>query len=186
MFDFMYLRTYEDTMTSSDGSRLARDDRLCLHADVYALGEKYGIPALKEASPLKFEVEASTFPRSARFQDAITIVFTSTADHDRALRDVVVRVLCRHRDSLLEDPEIEATIRRIDGLAYALWKKATTVVQGPTCNACQSVHIRQCESSHGKSKHSPSKDAYFVACDCEHTMYCERHRNSQETRDFEW
>jgi hypothetical protein len=60
-----------------------------LHANVYALEEKYEIAAMKEASLLKFAEKAESSWSSEDFRNAVKIVFTTTADQDRDLRDLV-------------------------------------------------------------------------------------------------
>jgi hypothetical protein len=178
MFDFMYLHTYGGPTSSSDNDTPVGGQDLCLHAKVYALGEKYSIPALKEASLQKFEECAQTSWKSSSFRDAVKIVFTSTPDHDKGLRDVVFRTLFLHRAELAGDVQMETVIREIDGLAYGLWKMISALPGGPTCNACHSVYIRVCRESHRRPTKSASADGCFVSCRCDQEQFCESHRDT--------
>jgi hypothetical protein len=178
MFDFMYLHTYGDPTSSSDNDPLVGGQELCLHANVYALGEKYGIAALEEASLQKFEESAQTSWKSSSFRDAVKIVFTSTADHDKSLRDVVFRILFLHRKELAGDTQMETVIHEIDGLAYGLWKMISVLPRGPTCNACQSVYVSVCREPHRRSTKSASADGCFVSCHCDQEHFCGSHRDS--------
>lgn len=179
MFDFIYLHDYGVTASPSDDEVSASGHGLCLHANVYALGEKYEIAAMKEASLQKFKDDAETSWNGEDFRNAMEIVFTSTADQDKGLRDLVARVLSQHRRELAADPAVETTVRRIDGLAYELWKMTTTE-RGPTCNACRSALVRRCQGPHGKLGKVSSSTAHFVSCECEEEAYCEKHRGQQE------
>lgn len=178
MFDFMYLHGYGGQASSSDNDSSTDEQELCLHANVYALGEKYGVATLKEASLQKFEKDAQTSWKSSAFRDAVKIVFTSTAEHDKGLRDVVIRTLSLHRKELAGDTEMERVIREIDGLAFGLWKTSSVLPAGPTCNACQSVYIRVCRRPHGKTTKSASAYNSFLTCDCRQEDFCESHRDS--------
>ncbi|RYC79247.1 hypothetical protein BFJ63_vAg17874 [Fusarium oxysporum f. sp. narcissi] len=83
---------------------------LCLHAKVYALGEKYGIDDRKGFVSHKFQAEAQHHWQSDNFLHAIREVYTSTIDEDRALRDVVVEVVDAHPE-LLDQPRWQDSIK---------------------------------------------------------------------------
>jgi hypothetical protein len=167
MFDFMYLHTYGSPTSCSNGGTPADAVDLCLHASIYALGEKYGIAGLKEASLQKFEDSAEISWKTDAFYEATKIVFTSTADHDKGLRTVILRLLSLHRREVAGNPQMERVIREIDGLAYDLWKMNSVLPSGPTCNVCQSVYIRVCCAGHRRNTKSASADGCFLGCDCE-------------------
>ncbi|KAM0185933.1 hypothetical protein ACHAPI_011971 [Fusarium lateritium] len=91
---------------------------LCLHAKVYALGEKYGIDDLKGLALYKFHAEAQHHWQSDDFLHAIREVYMSTIDEDRALRDVVVEVVNAHPE-LLVQPRWQESIKDL-GLCFDL------------------------------------------------------------------
>jgi hypothetical protein len=186
MFDFIYSHDYGVTTPPTENTLSADDHGLCLHANVYALGEKYQIAALKEAALKKFEGAVETSWSSEDFRNSVRIVFTSTAHQDKGMRNLVTRIISQHRRELAANPDMETTVRPIDGLAYELWKMVTTE-RGPTCNACRSAYLRKCPRSHGKPGKATSFIAYFMSCDCEEETYCERHRGQQEpAQDSFW
>lgn len=53
MFDFFYLQSYGSGRSGTTDSEVNRSSFI-LHAKVYAMGEKYGIPSLKEAAIERF------------------------------------------------------------------------------------------------------------------------------------
>lgn len=59
MFEFIYLHDYGVRPLELDNEVTAHKVDLCLHANVYALGEKYEIAAMKEASIRKFAERAA-------------------------------------------------------------------------------------------------------------------------------
>jgi hypothetical protein len=90
--------------------------QLCLHAKVYALGEKYGIRGLKKAAKGKFEseIESGTVGIDD-FAEAAEEVYTSTISDDRGLRDVVVKII--EQDILLLDHVVVQEAMRATDLA---------------------------------------------------------------------
>jgi hypothetical protein len=94
---------------------------LCLHAKVYALGEKYGIAHLKVFALQKFEAEVESHLQSKDFLLAIEEAYTSTIEEDRRLRDVIVKTMKKHKD-LLKKPSVQATVKSTQ-LGYDLLMK---------------------------------------------------------------
>ncbi|KAI7459835.1 hypothetical protein KC367_g8948 [Hortaea werneckii] len=179
MFEFIYLHEYGVGPLKLDNDATARRDELCLHANVYALGEKYEIAAMKETSLRKFADKAESSWNSEDFRNAVKIVFTTTVKQDSNLRDLVARILSEHRRELAPDSAVETTVRQVDGLAYRLWKMATTG-KGPTCNVCQSVFVRRCQGCRKPGK-GYDTIAHFVSCKCEEERrYCGKHHNQPE------
>ncbi|RBQ77366.1 hypothetical protein FVER14953_12944 [Fusarium verticillioides] len=76
---------------------------LHLHAKVYALGEKYGIQALKALALRKFNSEVHFQLDTDDFLQAIREAYTSTIETDRPLRDEVVAILKRYKHMLKKD-----------------------------------------------------------------------------------
>ncbi|KAF4342500.1 amino acid transport gap1 [Fusarium beomiforme] len=77
---------------------------LCLHAKVYALGEKYGIQTLKALALQKFKDEVQFHLGRRDFLQAMREAYTSTVDEDRPLRDAVVRILKDNKFLLKRKP----------------------------------------------------------------------------------
>ncbi|VUC32711.1 unnamed protein product [Clonostachys rosea] len=96
----------------------ATPTHLVLHAQVYALGEKYGIPGLKALAATKFKNEVDQHWHSQDFLLALKEVYSSTVDHDRSLRDIVVQAVSAHLQ-LLETKDFQDAIKGLD-LPYDL------------------------------------------------------------------
>ncbi|WZH46980.1 BTB domain-containing protein [Fusarium acuminatum] len=83
---------------------------LCLHAKVYALGEKYGIGYLKLFALQRFEAEVEYHLRSRDFLLAIEEAYTSTVQEDRRLRDAIVKTIIKNCH-ILRSPLVQATVK---------------------------------------------------------------------------
>ncbi|KAK4551649.1 hypothetical protein LTR86_011023 [Recurvomyces mirabilis] len=177
MFEFLYCHTYATAADALPNDDFTKVDDTCLHAKVYALGDKYGIPSLKEESLAKFRDVSKHSWREEGFIEAVRICFATTGDGDKGLRNIVVRILNDHVEELADKPEVEDVIRSIDGLAYDLWKKSKNLTPGPRCKICETVVIRECdECSRGKIKRG-SSTYYFAACNCDDLVrLCQMHR----------
>jgi hypothetical protein len=100
---------------------------LSIHADMYALGDKYQVAGLQNVAASKFKACLTHHCNSPDFITALQIVYTSTPDSNRMLRDVVVQGFKDHFSiDITKDPAIEAKLDTIDELSLALlssWPK---------------------------------------------------------------
>lgn len=103
------------------GNDTESESHLVLHTQVYALGEKYDIPSLKQLARQKFEMAAACYYDAAELAEAIEVVYQSTIDTDRGLRDVVVQLFTMH-PQLAHTQDMYAAIKDTPGLALDLWK----------------------------------------------------------------
>ncbi|WJG37254.1 uncharacterized protein FOBCDRAFT_245766 [Fusarium oxysporum Fo47] len=106
-------------------ARIGPSSNLCLFAKVYALGEKYGILGLKAIALGKFEILAKGHFQTEDFRLAVQEVYTSTIDHDRGLRDVVVCTV-EENIGLLNDEAFDAVVKYSD-LGHDLLMKITSM-----------------------------------------------------------
>ncbi|KAF2151991.1 hypothetical protein K461DRAFT_269068 [Myriangium duriaei CBS 260.36] len=97
------------------------ESHLLAHTRVYALAEKYDVPALKALARSKFEVSMACFYDSPEFADAVEEVYNSTIDTDRGLRNVVVQAFRSH-PALANATDVYEVISRTPSLAFELWK----------------------------------------------------------------
>lgn len=88
---------------------------------VYALAEKYDIPALKSLAKRKFEVAIACYYDAPELAEAIERVYASTIDSDRGLREVVLQLFKLH-PQLANTQDIFEVIRETPTLALDLWK----------------------------------------------------------------
>ena len=120
------------------------------HAKIYALATKYNIESLKTTALREFDQAATYAWNHAEFAEAIHVVYTTTAEEDAGLRDIVVQTIQDHKHDLAVKPAIETAIRSHDSLTYALWSRvpAQGRFQGPSCCKCGVARVATC---HGNS-----------------------------------
>lgn len=104
-------------------SNSSKTSELNVHAQMYALADKYGIHDLKDLARDKFAEAASNDWQGKDFPIAVHTVYASTPESDYGLRNVVVNTLSQHRE-LLEKPEVETLVKEVNGLAFGLLKAA--------------------------------------------------------------
>lgn len=97
------------------------ESNLLAHTRVYALAEKYDIPALKDLARSKFEMAMACYYDSPEFADAIDEVYSSTVDNDRGLRDIVLQAFRSH-PQLASTQDVFEVIKHTPNLAFELWK----------------------------------------------------------------
>ncbi|PSK60718.1 hypothetical protein B9Z65_868 [Elsinoe australis] len=97
------------------------ESHLLAHTRVYALAEKYQIPALKSLAQAKFEVAMACFYDSPEFADAVEEVYSSTIDTDRGLRNIVIQAF-RNHPQLANTQDVYSVIKNTPSLAFELWK----------------------------------------------------------------
>ena len=90
LIDCLYLGFYKDFKAKDDAQYWKSAHQL--HADMFSLGDKYDCAVLKESALLKFKehTNKNAVQDLLGFIASIPIVYSSTPDSERALRDVVV------------------------------------------------------------------------------------------------
>ncbi|KAK3701769.1 hypothetical protein LTR37_015289 [Vermiconidia calcicola] len=110
----------------------ADDRRLIMHAKVFAAGDKYGVQGLKDRAHYNFgSVLESANPLTAQIADAVRMVYVTTPEHVRDLRNVVCDALLKSSKNIAHAPEVEAAVRSIYNLAYALFKRCHAELAAP-------------------------------------------------------
>jgi hypothetical protein len=97
-----------------------QDYHIAMHARMYALGAKYGIDSLKNVSLNKFSQAVSAAWSHKNFVKAVEIVFTTTPDEDKGLRDIAVQMIKQKDSVLFTRKDMRECIRGIEGLAFDL------------------------------------------------------------------
>jgi hypothetical protein len=96
---------------------------LSIHADMYALGDKYQVVGLCSLAASKFSASLPHHWNSTDFITAVQTVYSSTPDSKRGLRDIVVQAFRDYFGTdVKKDPCIEAKLHTIDELSFALLK----------------------------------------------------------------
>jgi hypothetical protein len=115
-------------------------------AQVYALADKYDIPALKILATTKFEALATDSWNTTDFPHSIKVMYESTPSDDRGLRDVALRLAAENSHALFEDnEEFHAMIGEVaefgKDLAHALSDcvKVQPVIKRYKCPGCAGI-----------------------------------------------
>lgn len=135
LIQFMYRQNYQNNYgglgdEQKDGRAIGNPDEIkvsdCVddchpvfHVRVYALAEKYGIPALKKLALDKFQKSMQQGISPDQFMDSAEEAYTSTVQQDRGLRDAIIDHFHAHPE-LLDDEFVKETIQRMDSLTYDL------------------------------------------------------------------
>ncbi|KAI4718036.1 Arabinanase/levansucrase/invertase [Aureobasidium sp. EXF-10727] len=126
MMRYLYHQDYLETETCpAPGERTdceVKDGSLLQHALLYAMGDKYGIPDLKKLARQKF-AEALNYDTIAGVVKAIKVVYASTLESDQGLRQTIIDFINPDIQTWVNIPEVDACIREIPELSYALLRK---------------------------------------------------------------
>jgi hypothetical protein len=92
-------------------------DALLTHAKIYALAEQYLISGLKAVALRQFKAAATVSLDMDDFLGAAVVVYESTIEDDRGLRDVVVETLCKHSE-WLDEEKVRDVVKGLGALTY--------------------------------------------------------------------
>lgn len=95
------------------------------HAKMFAIASKYDIRSLEIVARKKFKDETQRSWEIVDLIAAIHVVFNLTPDGEFELRNVLKDTMVRHALTLVQNPDFEDAVARIDGLAYDLFRQKT-------------------------------------------------------------
>ncbi|PVI05401.1 hypothetical protein DM02DRAFT_686318 [Periconia macrospinosa] len=95
------------------------EEALIVHAKLYEVADKYGVPNLKDYAAQRFNNACYVFWDSATFVKATRLIFTNTPENDKGLRDVVIKTIAKHM-VLNKKPEIKALMLEFSSLCFGL------------------------------------------------------------------
>ena len=108
--------------TSAPGQdSIQRLPAFVLHANVYALGEKYEIHDLKALALQKFALDATIFYNTDSFRQGVRVAYSSTIEEDRGMRDVIVDTVLNRR-FMLRQSSVQCLVKET-GLGFDLLMK---------------------------------------------------------------
>ncbi|KAK8176730.1 BTB/POZ protein [Phyllosticta citribraziliensis] len=101
------------------------ENRTVFHVSMYSAAEMYQIEGLKSKALRHFESRFSKFPDTSEpFAKIVEMVYSSTVDHDRSLRDHVARHVAQSFDEFRKSSELSTIAEDTPGfardLSYAL------------------------------------------------------------------
>lgn len=109
----LYLYTMKYPQTSPSTNRTAQD--MLIDARVYALADKYELVDLKTKAKRAFERLLAEHYDDALFRDAATLVYESTLQEDRGLREPLLDILWYNKATLLLKPGVQECIMAHEG-----------------------------------------------------------------------
>lgn len=86
---------------------------------MFVLADKYAITSLRDLAKTKFEQATKEDFSAQSFAYAADLIYNKTLEHDRGLRNIVVKTLNCHR-ALIKYEGIAALLKSGDGLAWEL------------------------------------------------------------------
>ncbi|KAF2807276.1 uncharacterized protein BDZ99DRAFT_368734, partial [Mytilinidion resinicola] len=89
-----------------------------IHAQMYAMADKYQISEMKDLAKAKFEAAMRFHGGYKLLPHVVPIVFTTTPDSDAQLRNLVARAIAL--DNLLRLKSFRGAVEKIDGLSLAV------------------------------------------------------------------
>ncbi|KAF2112087.1 hypothetical protein BDV96DRAFT_168387 [Lophiotrema nucula] len=98
-----------------------RPIHLVYHAKLYELADKYHVQGLKPLILERFKAACQLLWNSDQFPVAAEVVFATTPEDDKGLRNLVVDTISEHLE-IMKKPEIEPLMITYNGLAFALLK----------------------------------------------------------------
>ena len=105
MLDYLYTGDYSELLNESPTDSAEAPpmtiSALHLHAQLFAIGEKYYVLELCDAVAEKYLNRVETYFDPLEFFDSIPDIFYSPINHNRALRELVVRFSRDNLESLL-------------------------------------------------------------------------------------
>jgi speckle-type POZ protein len=141
MIDYMYGLEYdvqdhtkvksEEGATESAGKSDSNEEPInhgVVHAQVYAMGDKYLIPALKDYSKECFRRSLST-QTGNDLANSIAEAYSNTVESDRGLRDVSIEAAVIRLGRLTSDKAFSALALHIPCFGYELLQRAVTKLQ---------------------------------------------------------
>ncbi len=148
-------------------------DELKLHCQVYALAEKYAIKALMIVARDKFQRTLENVDVNIRLFAVVEEIYSSTPDHDRGLRDIVVAKFYSEIQYWLRQPEFLQSLAGTSSFCVDLleetvredlkrYEQAIADVQHPGyCNSCRATLVSKRTVSRRKNVHL---ETYCAKC----------------------
>jgi hypothetical protein len=109
-----------------DETHVLNEGLLIDHAKMYAMGDKYGVPGLKDLALRKYQ-EAYEHT-SAGFANSMIVIYTSTIDNDAGLRNAIIKILKNDITNLMKKPKINQNVKELPLLSHALLRKQLGLV----------------------------------------------------------
>lgn len=132
----------------------ARCHAAIVHAQMYAIGEKYLIPGLKSLARARFRGEFEDHPSTTPVVMNATViseVYTTTPETDRGLRDFVLEYALRRIRKLKDNKDFCQEAADIPRFGFELWERTVSFVLLQQWKTFE-VHCQHCdrEAAYGR------------------------------------
>jgi hypothetical protein len=153
MLDYLYTGDYSELIDDSPTDVLPNVQPLSisalqLHAQLFAVGDKYCIPELCDAAAGKYSNRIVGHFDPFEYLDSIPDVFFSPLSHDAALKELVVRLSRDYLEFHLRDTSVRATYSRLVGwlMSFTLTPRSKATCRLPQLYKSAYVHV-ECSTS---------------------------------------
>ena len=155
LLDYFYTLSYSDNpgpapapvaaSASPPGERQAGS--LIVNASMYALGDKYDVPPLKDLARGRFAADTKIQWNSEDILELVDVVYNTTPETDRSLRDCMREMLREHGKEMFEGQKFKDAVK---GNAYFALDVATAAFSNrPVLQCCLSSCSRKADYDFG-------------------------------------
>ena len=98
---------------NGNGGDTDEASQLLVHARMYVMANKYGIPALRELAKRAYEEEIDQWRNSRLFLESVPIIFDKIDEADEEVRDLVVSRCSTQLKDFMEDLELRTLVKNL-------------------------------------------------------------------------
>ncbi|KAI9780997.1 MAG: hypothetical protein M1839_006436 [Geoglossum umbratile] len=114
MVDFFYGMSYDDEIPEDAGQEIGPPiSSLQLHARMFALGDRYDIPGLRDVAFKKYSSRCAVPGISLELLESIYDVYSRTPSSIRQLRDTVCILVPKNLPKMLDNKVVAAAYEKI-------------------------------------------------------------------------
>ncbi|KAK3640306.1 hypothetical protein LTR56_011902 [Elasticomyces elasticus] len=123
MLSYLYTTDYSDEEHDLDLT-----PAMLLNIHLHVIADKYEIPSLEKLAAEKFQQRAKLEWSTKSFADAATLIYTSVADRQNQLKEVVMSAATEYAEAL-SDPaspsgaHFRSAVEAVPALGIAVWRK---------------------------------------------------------------
>lgn len=152
-----------DGASTDEESDINSKARSALHnnALVYAIGEKYDVAGLKLLSKEYFSACAALHWPPDNLHEIIKLVYETTPDNDRGLREIVTNLCYPHLDELMESETFKATAIELSAFCYDILRESSTSADRTIVNL--TIKLSDVESEKQDTETELTRTKFLVA-----------------------
>ena len=117
MVQFFYSMNYDDDIPeeieATERETVSRISLLQLHARMFALGDRYDIPGLRDVAVKKYSSRCTVFWESLEFLESICDVYGRTPSSVQHLRNAACFLMRKNLPKMLDDEAVATVYERV-------------------------------------------------------------------------